>query len=148
VIEPAPKANFMKLFVNDEYFGLYNSTETIDERFLKQYFGTEDDVLVKCDPEWQSEEKSYCPEGDKASLMYLGDNPNCYFSLYEMKSDTGWKALINLAYVLNQEPDRIVSMIDAVDENVVLDRIPYEVGAPGSPTQIQLDFLPSRHSSD
>ena len=33
---PTPRANFAKLYVNDEYLGLYNSTESVDGNFLKE----------------------------------------------------------------------------------------------------------------
>ena len=35
----APRANFAKVFVNDEYLGLYNNTESVDKMFLQNSFG-------------------------------------------------------------------------------------------------------------
>lgn len=110
---PAPRANFAKLFINGSYMGLYNSTESVEDDFLEDYFGEKSGILVKCDPEeWGREIKQGCPEGDKASLMYLGEDPDCYRGFYEMKSDSGWSELIRLTRILNQEPERIEEILD------------------------------------
>lgn len=110
---PAPRANFSKVYVNGVYLGLYNSTESVEEDFLKDYFDEKNGVLVKCDPEeWGHETKQGCPKGDKASLMYLGDDPDCYRGFYEMKSDSGWDQLIRLTDILNNHPERIEEILD------------------------------------
>jgi hypothetical protein len=109
---PSPRAGFSRVYVNDEYLGLYNLTESVDENFLEDHFGENQGTFVKCDPAWGAKEKDYCPEGDKASLMYQGDNPNCYFTYYEMKSDSGWTELIDLTKVLTNEPERIEEILD------------------------------------
>lgn len=106
---PAPKCNFAKVYVNDKYLGLYNNTESVDEHFLKENFGKHKNTFVKCDPDWGAEEFDDCPEGDKASLMYLGDDPSCYAGLYEMKSngEKDWEKLIDVTKVVNQEPEKL-----------------------------------------
>ena len=110
---PAPKANYAKLYVNGEYLGFYNSTESIDKAFLRSTF--EDSgkgTTFKCDPTWGAKQPERCPEGDKASLMYLGPDPNCYFPLYEKKSDRGWTDLVELARVLNNEPEQLEEILN------------------------------------
>lgn len=110
---PAPRANFAKVFVNGQYLGLYNNTQSIDKRFLKRYFNSKDGIFFKCDPEWgDQKEIAGCEEGDKASLMYLGDSPQCYLPYYELKSDTGWTELIELTRILHEEPEMIESVLD------------------------------------
>ncbi|MBK7407667.1 MAG: CotH kinase family protein [Saprospirales bacterium] len=110
---PAPRANFSKVYVNGKYLGLYNSTESVEDDFLKEYFDERKGVLVKCDPEeWGHETKEGCPQGDKASLMYLGEDPDCYRGFYEMKSDSGWDQLILLTNILNNHPERIEEILD------------------------------------
>lgn len=107
---PAPRCNFVKLYVNDQYLGLYSNTESIDENFLARAFADKGkDIFIKCDPEWSELPTADCLEGDKASLMYLGDNPECYKGLYEMKDGgkKGWKKLIKLTKILNETPDSI-----------------------------------------
>jgi hypothetical protein len=109
---PSPRANFAKVFVNDRYLGLYHSSESVEDEFLDQYYGDHKGTLIKCDPYWHAELPPGCPEGDKASLMYLGEDPVCYKGSYEMKSDSGWKDLIELTRILNKEPNKIEQILD------------------------------------
>lgn len=113
----APRANFVRLFVNDNYLGLYNCTESIDEQFLETYFGDSEGTFFKCDPNWHAKEKGSCPEGDKSSLMYLGEDSLCYMGFYEIKSDNGWGDLIELANVLNNAPGEIEQILN-IDETL------------------------------
>jgi spore coat protein CotH len=109
---PAPRANYVKLYVNDKYLGLYNNSESVDKRFLKENFGYKKGTLIKCDPTWHATEIEQCPKGDKASLMYLGEDSLCYYNLYEMKSDYGWNELIKLTKVLNKDIENIESILN------------------------------------
>lgn len=115
----SPRANFVRVFINDEYFGLYNNTESIDEELLERFFGgdyeDETGVLFKCDPVWSYEAPEGCAKGEKSSLEYLGPDPDCYKGNYEMKSDSGWAQLVALTDILNNHPDKIDSVL-AVDE--------------------------------
>ncbi|MEY3368862.1 MAG: hypothetical protein RI973_2017 [Bacteroidota bacterium] len=113
---PAPHCNFAKVYINGEYVGLYNNTQSIDARFLKDAFGSNGGILFKCDPEWDEvgQTPAGCLEGDKASLMYLGDEPSCYQGWYEPdKSDPQhWQALISLTKLLQQNPQRVDSLLN------------------------------------
>lgn len=106
---PAPRANFAKVYINDQYLGIYNNTESIDKTFLTAQFNQNEGTLLKCDPNWHVKVDPNCPKGDKASLMYLGDDPACYMASYELQSDdeAGWQDLIYLTKVLNQNPDSL-----------------------------------------
>ncbi len=103
---PAPRCNFAKLYVNDQYIGLYNNTQAVDDELLEQAFGTSKGPFFKCDPEYSILEKlesRKCPEGDKASLMYLGESKECYIGWYELesKNEEDWLALIQFIKNLN-----------------------------------------------
>ncbi|MBR9920865.1 MAG: hypothetical protein GYB31_08495 [Bacteroidetes bacterium] len=108
---PVSKANFAKVYVNDEYLGLYNNTQSVDDKFLKDHFDSKKGTFIKCDPEWHIERGSHCPEGDKASLMYLGENPNCYMGLYELKSKRGWSELVQLTKTLHEDPESLDTIL-------------------------------------
>lgn len=109
---PSPKANFVKLYVNDTYLGLYTNVESVDNRFLDNYYGEHKGAFIKCDPDWNAPDLAHCPDGDKASLMYLGPDTTCYMGLYEMKSDSGWTELLRLTEILNKHPEQIENILD------------------------------------
>ncbi len=111
---PAPKVNFARLYINDEFHGFYNNVESIEKKFLKKRFDTKKGILFKCDPiSWDIEPKDGCKKGDKASLMYLGSDPKCYEGYYELKSDDGgWDQLVNLTYALNEKPVLLDSVLN------------------------------------
>jgi len=116
----ASKCNYARLFVNDEYMGLYNSVESVDKAFLKHHFGTRKGELIKCDPldikqSFNSTGNSKCLPGDFASLMYQGKDSICYQNNYELKSDNHWKPFIALMDQLNNKTEKIDEMLD-VDE--------------------------------
>ena len=109
---PAPRANYAVVYVNDQYLGLYSNVESVDKRFLRAHFGQDEGILIKCDPDWQAFIPEHCPQGDKASLMYLGKDPDCYKGLYELKTKRGWADLIELTYTLNHQPERSGEILD------------------------------------
>lgn len=109
---PTPRANFAKLYINGRFHGLYNNSESVDNDFLKKHFGYKKGTLIKCDPLWHSKEVDNCPQGDKASLMYLGEDSLCYYNLYEMKSDHGWGELILLTKILNKDIENIERILN------------------------------------
>lgn len=109
---PAPKANFIKIHVNDEYFGVYNNTESIEGDFLKAYYGHDKGILFKCDPIWGTKTPPECKEGEKSSLEYLGKDSLCYMGNYELKSDYGWKELVDLTFILNHQPEKLDSVLN------------------------------------
>ncbi|MEQ9263924.1 MAG: CotH kinase family protein [Balneolaceae bacterium] len=45
---PAPRANHVRLYINDEFYGLYINVEHIDEEFVQDRFGSNAGNLYKC----------------------------------------------------------------------------------------------------
>ena len=115
---PASKCNFARVFVNDEYLGLYSSVESVDKDFLLQNFDNKDGVFVKCDPvdigSLAKEEQSnrYCEKGEYSSLMFQGKDSTCYMANYELKSKTGWKEFTQLINILENKPEKIESVLN------------------------------------
>lgn len=114
---PAPEANFAKLYVNDEYLGLYNNTESIDKSFLKKNLKDNDGTLIKCDPEWGMKAIPNCKKGDKSSLMYLGDDARCYLANYELKSEDGYDGFIKFIEAINNKKENLADHLD-VDQTL------------------------------
>ncbi|HDP74560.1 MAG TPA: hypothetical protein ENN49_01570 [Bacteroidales bacterium] len=61
---PAPRANHVRFYTNNQYYGLYINVEHIDENFVKARFGNNDGNLFKC----------LYP----ADLTYQSSDPNAY----------------------------------------------------------------------
>ena len=96
------RANHVRLYINDVYYGLYINVEHIDENFVNYYFGNNDGNLYKC--LWP------------ADLDYLGDDPDLYKltngdrRVYELKTNKeldDYSDLSDLIASLNLLPDAL-----------------------------------------
>jgi len=93
----APKANFVKLVINGEYWGVYVNTQQEDKDFVKEWWGT------KGGTRWKAPGSPWA----KAGLNYIGDNVDDYRKLYEMHSKEdpeAWAGLVHLCKVLTETP--------------------------------------------
>jgi hypothetical protein len=89
----APRANYTRLYINGNYWGLYIMVERITKTFLKDRFGDNDDNLWKGD-----NGTSAC-----ANLKYYG-TMSSYYNCYELKTNepaNDWSKLVNLTYQIN-----------------------------------------------
>jgi hypothetical protein len=94
---PAPKANFVRVVINGECWGVYVNQQHFNKDFLKEAFGTTKGNRWKVPGS----------PGGRGGLAYLGDNPAAYRNIYEIKSkdDTqSWADLVRLCKVLNETP--------------------------------------------
>ncbi|WP_202947346.1 CotH kinase family protein, partial [Zavarzinella formosa] len=94
---PTPKANFVKVVINGESWGVYGSVQQFNKDFTKENFNSSKGAR------W----KVRGSPGGGGGLEYLGDNVADYKRRYEIKSkddDKDWKALIALCKVLNETP--------------------------------------------
>jgi spore coat protein CotH len=94
---PTPKANFVKVVINGESWGVYVSAQQFDKKFLEENFKTDKGTRwkVRGNP------------GGRGGLEYFGENVADYKRVFDIKSgddEKAWKALINLCKVLNQTP--------------------------------------------
>jgi hypothetical protein len=96
---PAPKANFVRVVINGESWGIYPSVQQFNKDFARDFYGTPDGAR------WKS------PPQGRGGLQYQGDDPALYKRSYEIKSKddpAAWTALVNLTKVLNTTPpDRL-----------------------------------------
>lgn len=92
---PAPKANFARVVINGESWGVYVNVEQFNKDFVKESFGTTKGARWKVPGS----------PGAQGSLAYLGDDPAPYKRIYEIKSKDdrkSWTDLIKLCKVLNE----------------------------------------------
>ncbi len=101
---PAPRATYARVYINEEYFGLYLLVEQIDKHFLRRRFRISNGSLFKGVP--------------KGHLTWLGWEPENYFRSYTPKSarkNTNWHQLIDLLAVINRVTiDSSVSLNDSI----------------------------------
>lgn len=93
----APKANFVRVVINGENWGIYANAEQFNKDFTKENFGSGKGARWKVDGS---------PMG-RGSLAYLGDDSKAYKGIYSIKTkddETDWAALIRLTRVLNETP--------------------------------------------
>jgi spore coat protein CotH len=97
---PSSRANHVKLYINNEYKGLYINVEHVDEEFIEKRFDNKSGKLYKC----------LYP----ADLAYKGSDPNLYKEefwgrrAYELKMNEetdDYSGLANFIQVLNKTPN-------------------------------------------
>ncbi|MBX7103800.1 MAG: CotH kinase family protein [Gemmataceae bacterium] len=102
---PCPQANFVKVVVNGESWGVYASVEQFDKHFIEENFKT------KKGHRW----KVRGNPGARSGLEYTGDNVADYKRRFEMKSEDNakaWQDLIKLCKTLNTTPpDQLVEAL-------------------------------------
>jgi hypothetical protein len=94
---PAPKANFVRVVINGESWGLYANAQQFDKIFVAENYHD------KAGTRWKA---SGSPGAD-GGLRDLGDDVDEYRSRFEMKgkdNPRAWQALIKLCRTLNETP--------------------------------------------
>jgi spore coat protein CotH len=93
---PTPKANFVRLVVNGENWGIYTNVQQFNKEFVSENYSSSKGARWKV---------SGSPAGG-GGLEYLGDDIALYERRFEMKSgkEKDWRALIDLCRVLNETP--------------------------------------------
>ncbi len=83
---PAPKSSYTKVYINDEYWGLYLITQQIDKHFLSDHFRTRKGNLYKGQPD--------------PDLKWLGPDSKPYRQFYLMKHRGGKEYYEDLIYLI------------------------------------------------
>ncbi|HSV93745.1 MAG TPA: CotH kinase family protein, partial [Desulfobacterales bacterium] len=102
---PAMKANFVKLVINGESWGVYVNVQQFNSDFVKEWFGSTDGNRWKVPAGGGGGRGGF---GGGAGLAYLGDEPDRYRASYELKSADrveAWRDLARLTRVLAETPD-------------------------------------------
>ncbi len=103
---PAPKANFVRVVINGEDWGVYANVEQFNKDFIKANYGTElgNRWKVRGNP------------GADGGLRYLGDELEPYRQRFTIKSrdeEKAWHDLIALCRTLEQTPpDKLEAALD------------------------------------
>lgn len=94
----APRCNHAKLYINNEYMGVYVNVERIDRTFVARHFPKPEGALYKIDM-----------GGPGCDLNYLGDDPARYGATFEPKTDAAsdeMRDVIEFIRKINQTSDQ------------------------------------------
>jgi hypothetical protein len=90
---PAHRCNYARLYVNDEYRGVYVNVERVDEAFVERHLPDPGGALFKVDE-----------GGPGCNLSYLGDDPALYLKAFTPKTRSAKK-----------DPARLVEFIKLIN---------------------------------
>src|SRR5690606_39006205 len=86
---PAPRANYVKLYINQEYWGVYVNVQQPDQNMVQQWFRGGDGNRYRCDPPQTS-------GNGRSALQWLGDDLNLYKAAYELKNENSPTGYLDL----------------------------------------------------
>jgi spore coat protein CotH len=105
---PAPKANYMRVVINGESWGVYVNAQQFNKDFTRDYFKSTGGARWKVPGR----------PGGRGGMEYLGDDASAYKGLYEIKTKDdpkSWSALIKLFRVLNETPaDKLEAALNPI----------------------------------
>jgi len=106
---PASQANFARVYINENYIGLYTSVEAVDDKYTQKFFNSEGNSFFKGSPATLQ-----YPFGQNANLAYThGTDSSGYMPYYKLESKYfGWKDLFNFIYTLNIDTTRISEVLN------------------------------------
>jgi len=94
---PALSANFVRVVINGENWGIYTHEEQFNKDFLRQWFGDSNGARWKVPPNFSG----------GSGLKYLGEDLAPYKRNYVIKSpdnETDWRKLVQLCRALQDTP--------------------------------------------
>lgn len=111
---PTPKHSFVRIYVNDEYKGLYLAVEQVDDQFIESHYEDTTGTLYKG-----------LMTGSGSDLQWIDDDADSYTGL-DVKSESQDKdALINMLDKLNH--DSTTPYTDYLDVDSILEYLTLNV---------------------
>ncbi len=105
---PAPQANWVRVVINGESWGIYVNTQQINSDLTNEWFKSTKGARWKVTGN---------PRG-RGGLAYWGDDPAPYRNVYEIKTKDdpkSWADLIRLCKVLNETPaDKLEKALEPI----------------------------------
>lgn len=132
---PAPQANFIELYINNEYWGPYTNVQQVNKDLLEDWFMSNDGARFRADAEGDDSGNTNGgpPRGGggggaqwgdgTAALNYLGDDITEYQKYYSLKSsdiENSWEKLVAVCDVLNNTP--INELEETIKDYIDIDR--------------------------
>lgn len=102
---PAGKANYIKVFINGTYLGLYTSVQDVDRHFMQTHFLCDDEIRLKGEVNGNM-------QGITGVWNYLGSDSSLYFDRYTLESDIGWNKLVGFLDTVNNHNSYLKSVLN------------------------------------
>lgn len=99
------KANFAKVYLNGQYFGLYTNVEAVNKKFCSDHFGSDDHVFIKGNPDRPGPMAT-------SNLKFISYDSTKYYPYYDLENEGGWSKLIAFTDSLRSKPAAIPKMLD------------------------------------
>jgi uncharacterized protein (TIGR03437 family) len=96
------RAVHVRLYINDNYYGLYTAIEQPGKPMMQDRFGDREDGNL-----FEAGERLGAGGGGGPNLSYLGSNPASYYNIYELETNEAardYSGLIEFLDVLNNTP--------------------------------------------
>lgn len=107
----APRANYARVRINDEWYGLFVNIEPVEAPFLERAFGLVDGPLYFADPERTSTGSLGCRDNVHGSLQYESDH-RCLEQHFALEQGDSYAPLHELIRTLNQQSYRLDERLD------------------------------------
>ena len=105
---PTPKANYVRVAINGESWGIYVNAQQFNKDFTRDYFKSTKGARWKVPGR----------PGGRGGMEYLGDDASAYKRQYEIKTKDdakSWADLIRLFKVLNETPaDKLEAALNPI----------------------------------
>ena len=105
---PTPKANYVRVVINGESWGIYVNAQQFNKDFTRDYFKSTKGARWKVPGR----------PGGRGGMEYLGDDASSYKRQYEIKTKDdakSWADLIRLFKVLNETPaDKLEAALNPI----------------------------------
>ena len=103
---PASLANYIKVYINGTYIGLYTSVQDVDKHFLRTNYYSSNNAFFK------GELVNDTPQNVATVWGYLGVDSSKYYNYYEIESEKGWSDLITFLDVLNNDSESVEEVLN------------------------------------
>lgn len=108
---PAPKANYARVYINGEFYGLFVNVEPVGKAFLDRSFGNSNGSLFKSQPNTIEQAPDGCKSKAYGSLQYDNES-KCFQFHFQTAGEANWSQLVELTQVLNESPQRLSRVLD------------------------------------
>lgn len=108
----APRANYARVYLNDQLWGFYSLVEHVDKRFLRTRYGNTTGNLYKAIDGFGTSLRS--------DFIWYGPNPSSYHSRYELKTEESlnpFEDLVVMIDSLNNNPNTLTALPSVFNVN-------------------------------